>query len=141
MHRDFTPYLNDAVGKSVAAITGGRYAQAWLDPADFRLRVQIPETGGSQEADALSTGTIEQFQFALRAALASALGSGEHVPILYDDALAHADDGRLKAALKRAAELSREGEQIIFFTQRGDVEELASLLPDVRLVRLAGPSA
>jgi energy-coupling factor transporter ATP-binding protein EcfA2 len=141
VHRDFTPYLNEAVGKSVAAITGGRYRQAWIDQGDFTVRVRVPETGGSHEADALSTGTIEQFQFALRAALASALGNGEHVPILYDDALAHADDGRLRAALERAAELARDGEQIVFFTQRGDVEELAMHLTDVRVVRLAGPAA
>jgi energy-coupling factor transporter ATP-binding protein EcfA2 len=139
VHRDFTPVLNDAISKSAAAMTGGRYAQAFVDQRDLIVRVRVPETGGSEELEQLSTGTIEQFQFALRAALASALGSGERVPILYDDALAHADDDRLRAALERAAALAQEGDQIVFFTQRGVVEEFAANLHGVRHIRLPGP--
>lgn len=140
LYRDFTPVLNDAISKSAAAMTGGRYAQAWVDQKDLIVRVRVPETGGSQDAEALSTGTIEQFQFALRSALAAALGSGERVPILYDDALAHADDERLKAALEHAAALAAGGDQIVFFTQRGVVEELAANLHGVVHVRLPGPA-
>src|SRR5205807_7653960 len=115
VHRNFTPTLNAAVGKTAAAVTAGRYADASIDPTDFTVRVRIPESGKSLEAEALSTGTHEQFQFALRAALATGLGSGGRVPILFDDALAHADDDRLRAALARAAELAADGEQIVFF--------------------------
>lgn len=140
VHRDFAPVLNEAIGRAAIAITGGRYAQAWVDPADFTVRVRIPETGDTPAAaDALSTGTIEQFQFALRAALAMALGSGERVPILFDDALAHADDARLAAAIEHAAALAREGHQIIFLTQRGEAISFAERIPDARVVMLAGP--
>ncbi len=142
VHRDFTPVLNEALGRSLHAMTGGRYATAWVDPADFRIRVRVPETDATQDESALSTGTKEQLQFGLRAAIASALGGGaERVPVLYDDALAHADDGRAKAALARAAELGAQGEQIIFFTQRGDVESLAGDIAGVRVVHLPGPGA
>jgi DNA repair protein SbcC/Rad50 len=140
VHADFTPRLNEAVARSAAAITAGRYDRAWIDQSDFSIRVRAPETGGTLDSGVLSTGTIEQLQFALRAALAGVLGSGERMPIMYDDALAHADDARLRAALEQAAAIAREGNQIVFFTQRGDVESLAVSEPDVRIIHLAGPA-
>jgi hypothetical protein len=140
VHRNFTPTLNEAVGSSAAAITGGRYTKAWIDPNDFTMRVRAADGGDDLPIDELSTGTFEQFQFALRAALAAALGSGERVPILFDDALAHADDERFKAALARASELANAGDQIVFFTQRSDAQALAASLPGVHLIRLPGPA-
>ena len=140
VHQDFTPVLNEAVSRSVAAITDGRYERAWVDQADFKIRVEIPEIGLPRHESELSTGTIEQLQFSLRAALASALGSGERVPILFDDALAHADDARLRRSLEHAAQLAREGTQIIFFTQRGDVQSLAQALANVTVFSLPGPA-
>ncbi|HXW75927.1 MAG TPA: hypothetical protein VEJ20_00805, partial [Candidatus Eremiobacteraceae bacterium] len=128
----------DSLARSIATITRGRYAQAWIDPADFTIRVRPPEGGGTVDDEALSTGTIEQLQFALRAALAAALGKGECVPLLYDDALAHADDARLRCALEHAAELGAAGQQILFFSQRGDVETFA-LDAAVTIIRLPGP--
>jgi uncharacterized protein YhaN len=139
VHKDFTPRMNAAVARSAEAITAGRYVDARVDQADFTVRVRVPETGQYVDASTLSTGTLEQIQFALRSAAAEALGSGERVPMLYDDALAHADDDRLRAALEFASSLSRAGAQIVFFTQRGDIEALAPLEDGVRVVRLAGP--
>jgi uncharacterized protein YhaN len=139
VHRDFTPKLNEAVQRSAAAITDGRYGRAWVDQNSFRIRVLAAENGATVDAETLSTGTIEQLQFSLRAAVAEALGRGERVPILYDDALAHADDQRLRSAIEHAARLAADGAQIVFFTQRGDVEQLAGSATGVRIVRLAGP--
>ena len=141
VHRDFTPVLNEAVGRSMSTITGGRYETAWIDQADFRIRLRVPETDTTQEGSVLSTGTVEQLQFALRAALAGALGSGERVPLLYDDALAYADDDRARAALARAAELATLGEQIVLFTQRGNVESIAGAISAVKVLRIPGPAA
>jgi len=139
VHRDFTPPLNEAVGKLGAAMTGGRYAEAWIDPADFKVRVRVPESATTQDASVLSTGTLQQLQLALRAALATTLGSGERVPLLVDDALANADDARAEAALIQAATLARAGLQIIFFTHREALEARASSLVGVTVVRLDGP--
>jgi len=141
VHSDFTPPLNEAVGKLGSAMTGGRYGQAWIDPADFTVRVRVPETATTQEAAVLSTGTLQQLQLALRAALATTLGNGERVPLLVDDALANADDGRAEAALLQAATLARSGQQIVFFTHREALEARASALVGVTVVRLDGPIA
>jgi len=139
VHRDFTPPLNDAVSKLGSAMTGGRYGEAWIDPADFTVRVRVPETATTQEATVLSTGTLQQLQLALRAALATTLGNGERVPILVDDALANADDTRAEAALLQAHKLAESGQQIIFFTHREALEARASSLVGVSVVRLDGP--
>ena len=139
VHRDFTPPLNDAVSKFGGAITGGRYAEAWIDQADFTVRVRVPETATTQEAAVLSTGTLQQLQLALRAALATTLGGGERVPILVDDALANADDARSEAALLQAHTLARSGQQIVFFTHREALEARGSSLVGVTVVRLDGP--
>lgn len=140
VHRDFTPPLNEAVSKLGAAMTGGRYAEAWIDPADFAVRVRVPETATTQDAAILSTGTLQQLQLALRAALAMTLGSGERVPLLVDDALANADDARAEAALLQAATLARSGQQIVFFTHRDALEARASSLVGVTVIRLEGPT-
>jgi len=101
----------------------------------------VPETATTQEAAVLSTGTLQQLQLALRAALATTLGNGERVPLLVDDALANADDGRAEAALLQAATLARSGQQIVFFTHREALEARASALVGVTVVRLDGPIA
>lgn len=140
VHRDFTPPLNDAASRMSAAITGGRYGEVWIDQSDFTIRVRVPETPSAQEAAALSTGTAQQLQLALRAALATTLGGGEGVPMLVDDALANADDARAEAALLQAATLARNGQQIVFFTHREALEARASSLVGVSVVRLPGPT-
>lgn len=141
VHRDFTPPLNAAVARAVATITDGRYVDARVDQSDFKIRVQAPETTVPQERAALSTGTAEQLQFALRTALATTLaGGGERVPMLFDDALVHTDDARVRAALAFAAGLACDGSQIILFTQHASIEAAAADLPGVRVLRLAGPA-
>jgi len=140
VHRDFTPQLNESAQRAMKQITSDRYADVWIDPKTFGLSVRTPETGGSKDAALLSTGTIGQLQFALRAALASALGAGERVPIVYDDALAHADDERSRRAIEFAAGMARSGMQILFFTPR---EQLAPFAEGIgaHVIRLSSPAA
>lgn len=141
VHRDFTPPLNEAVGKLIGAITDGRYGRVWIDQSDFTIRVRVPEMASTPDGVALSTGTVQQLQFALRAALVKHLGSGEAVPLLVDDALANADDVRAERALIEAATLARDGQQIVFFTHREALEARAASLVGVNVVRLEGPGS
>jgi hypothetical protein len=139
VHRDFTPRLNEALERSSTAITARRYEHVYVDQNSLALRVIAPETGQTVEGQTLSTGTVEQLQFALRAALAGILGTGERLPVIFDDALAHADDERLRGALEHAAALAHGGMQIVFFTQRADIERIAASL-SARIVRLPNPA-
>ncbi len=139
VHSDFAPVLGAAVGSAAAAITSGRYAEAGVDPDDFSVRVRSPEGQAWVEASDLSSGTREQLYLSLRAALVQELGSGEQVPLLLDDALAHADETRQRNAVRHLAELGARGQQIIVLTQRDGLVEAARAIPGVEVVTLDGP--
>ncbi|HXM18839.1 MAG TPA: AAA family ATPase [Candidatus Tumulicola sp.] len=141
VHSDFAPVLGAAVGAAATAITGGRYSEAGVDPDDFTVRVRPPEGSSWVEASLLSSGTREQLYLALRAAIAQALGSGERVPLLLDDALAHADETRQRSAIRHLAALAAQGQQIIVLTQREGLVEAARDLSGVTVVTLDGPPA
>ena len=136
VHKSFLPVMNAALGEALAAITSGKYADANLNPADFAVRLASPEKGGIVDPWQLSSGTIEQVNLALRAATAQALGSGERVPMILDDALAHADPDRAAAALTLLAKRGQNGLQTLFFTQRPDLVALSRNLPGVAVIDL-----
>jgi DNA repair protein SbcC/Rad50 len=138
VQKNFAPRLNALVVPASADITQGRYTEVSVDPKDFALRARTPESGTIVELSALSTGTQEQLGLSLRAATAQVLGSGEHVPLILDDALAHADERRLVLAVKHLAAISQH-QQVLFFTQRDAVLEAARALKDVTIVHLSGP--
>jgi exonuclease SbcC len=136
VHKSFLPTMNAALGAALSAITAGKYVEAHLNPADFAVRLASSERGGTVDPWQLSSGTLEQVNLALRAATAQALGSGERVPLILDDALAHADPQRAAGALRLLAEAGDRGIQALFFTQRSDLVALARELPGVRTLHL-----
>jgi len=140
VHGNFVPILSAAVSRAVSTFSAGRYTQAFVDPEDFSVRVRLPETGMHAPSAELSSGTREQLFLALRAATAAALGSGERVPLLLDDALVHSDDDHLRAAVCHLAELAQSGQQIVLFTQREAVVRAARAQPKVSVIALAGPA-
>jgi len=143
VHKNFAPHLNALAGPALAEITHGRYADVMIDPRDFSLRVRPADGSATMPSDVLSSGTQEQLHLSLRAATAQALGaqgSGERVPLLLDDALAHADERRLGAAVRHLAAIARR-QQVLLFTQRDAVLEAARRLDGVTIVHLSGPAA
>lgn len=136
VHKSYLPTMNAALGEAVGKITSGRYVGAHLNPADFTVRLSSVERGGTVDPWQLSSGTIEQVNLALRAATAQALGSGEHVPLILDDALAHADPERAAGALTLLANAGQRGIQSLFFTQRTDLVGFARGLAGVVIVDL-----
>jgi len=141
IHKSYLPTMNAALGEAVGKITSGKYVGANLNPADFTVRLTSLERGGTVDPWQLSSGTIEQVNLALRAATAQALGSGEHVPLILDDALAHADPERAAGALTLLANEGHRGIQSLFFTQRTDLVGLARGLHGVVIVNLDDESA
>jgi hypothetical protein len=140
VHKSFLPTMNDALGEALGSITSGKYVEANLNPADFAVRLRSPERGGTVDPWELSSGTIEQVNLALRAATAQALGSGERVPLILDDALAHADPERAAGAIALLARGGHRGLQTLLFTQRPDLIKFASELPGVVIVDLGEAS-
>jgi len=138
VHRDFAPVLNEALSAAAAQVTAGRYEHAFVDPASLHVKVAVPETGQDVELERLSSGTREQLYLSLRAAVAQTLGSGERVPLILDDALAHSDDARLEAAIRHLCRLGAGGQQIILFSQRADVAAIAKRL-GAPAIELPGP--
>lgn len=143
VHKDFAPHLNALAGPALADITHGRYTSVLIDPRDFSLRVQAAGESETRAMGELSAGTQEQLHLSLRAATAQALGYGdfdEHVPLLLDDALAHADERRLAAAVRHLAAIAQR-QQVLLFAQRDTVLEAARKIEGVTIVHLSGPAA
>ncbi|MBC5826512.1 MAG: AAA family ATPase [Candidatus Eremiobacteraeota bacterium] len=139
VHGNFVPLLSAAIERAICDITDGRYVEASVDPENFTVRLRLPETGDRMSGAELSSGTREQIFLALRAATAAALGSGERVPLILDDALVHSDDARLAAGVHHLANLARGGQQIVLCTQRDAVVSAARRETGVQVVTLAGP--
>ncbi|MDZ7269130.1 MAG: AAA family ATPase [candidate division KSB1 bacterium] len=117
LHRDFAPRLNEFLSQHVQRLTKGRYMTALVDPSTFAVRVLPNQYEAPVDLEKLSFGTREQIYLLLRAAVVALFAkSGETMPLLLDDPLAHADESRLRAALAIFAELA-ESHQIFYFTK------------------------
>jgi uncharacterized protein YhaN len=141
VHKNFAPHLNALAGPALKEITHGRYTEVLVDPRDFSLQVRTGADSGTVGMSVLSAGTQEQLHLSLRAATAQALsgdGSDERVPLLLDDALAHADERRLAAAVRHLAAIAQR-QQVLLLTQREAVLEAAREMEDVTIVHLSGP--
>jgi uncharacterized protein YhaN len=143
VQRNLAPHLRAALEKSLAAVTGGRYASARVDPAS--LEVSVLEAGGDwRPATLLSQGTTEQIYLLLRIALVRHLCAlGEPSPIFLDDPTVQCDAPRTRAILEVLERLSDE-HQIILFTQEEEVRQWAAETERrdptaVKLIELAAP--
>ncbi len=116
-HRNFLPKLNQAVGKSLEFITGGRYHQVQIDHADLQVRVQVPGRTEPVTPDLLSRGAQEQIYLLLRVGLTEMMSNRrECLPLVLDDPLVNYDHERLLHALDFLAQLT-ETTQILLFTK------------------------
>lgn len=120
VHRDIAPRLKRSIEAWLPAITGDRYAEAAVNPADLQVRVRA--AGGTwRDAVCLSQGTAEQIYLLLRVAMAEHLvTTGEPVPLLLEDPTVQADRQRTEAILDLLHELSAD-RQIIVFRQEDEV--------------------
>ncbi len=117
LHHDFAPRLNEFLGRHLEKLTGGRYADAMVDPTDFSVRLQGPAVPAPVALTKLSLGTIEQVYLLLRAAVVEIFAeSGESIPLLLDDPLVHADARRMANALQ-IIDVLAESHQIFYFTK------------------------
>ncbi len=124
VQRDLAPYLRSVLETNLEAVTGGRYKEARVDPANLEVTVRTAD-GEWHSADRLSHGTMEQVYLLLRVALVRYICSaGEPSPIFLDDPTVQSDSGRTLAILDVLEQLS-EDHQVILFSQEEEVHEWA----------------
>jgi len=149
-HRAFAPRLNEALGRLLPRITGGRYQRA-LVAEDLSVTVEAPETATLTSAELLSRGTRDQIYLLERLAIARLLD--EHAaagtspsantltraPLLLDDPFDRFDALRLAAGLKQLVEEARERQIVLFAEERSHIEALSELDPHCRVIELPAP--
>lgn len=127
LKNQIAPELNEMVSALVARITGGKYKQLHVDQ-DMSITVASPESADDVALEKLSGGTIDQFYFASRVAIAD-LVTGGGLPLFLDDSFVQYDDKRLQYMLKLLLELGESRQIILLTCQQREIEQLAAMAP------------
>ncbi len=123
VQRDLAPVLAASVGRHLAVVTGGRYAEVAVDPATLAVKVKEARTGKWRSAALLSGGTREQIYLLLRIALAEHLADAhETAPLFMDEVTAQSDPHRARALLEALLALARDRQIVLFTHDRGVVD-------------------
>lgn len=121
------PELNDMVSAVVGRITGGKYDNLRV-AQDMSISVASPESPGEVSLEKLSGGTVDQFYFACRVAIAD-LVTGGGLPLFLDDSFVQYDDQRLQHMLDLLMELGRSRQIILFTCQQREKDKLSQIAP------------
>lgn len=127
LNYQLAPELNQMVSSLVQRITGGKY-QDLLVGQDMSISVAAPGSGDQVDLGLLSGGTIDQFYFACRVAIAD-LVTGGGLPLFLDDSFVQYDDQRLQHMLRLLVELGSSRQIILLTCQQRELEQLAELAP------------
>lgn len=127
IHSQLAPELNVMVSSLVERITGGKYNELQVE-SDMSINVLAPERGDMVDLSQLSGGTVDQFYFACRVAIADLVTGGD-LPLFLDDSFVQYDDRRLRSMLSLLVELGRSRQIILLTCQRRELNELAQLAP------------
>lgn len=111
MKESISPSFVNNLSKITKSITDGEYKSIVLSE-DQHIKVQL-NTGEYVELEKLSTGTIEQINFALRLSILKEI-TDEKMPILLDETFVFYDDDRLRNILDYLVNV--EQRQILLFT-------------------------
>lgn len=127
LKNQIAPELNDMVSALVGRITGGKYNLLQV-AQDMSISVASPESAQDVDLEKLSGGTIDQFYFACRVAIAD-LVTGGGLPLFLDDSFVQYDDLRLQHMLNLLLELGESRQIILLTCQQRELEQLAHLAP------------
>ncbi len=115
IHRDLAPLLGAAIAAQLPRISGGRYVEAAVNPADLAVRVKTADGGQWREAKRLSHGTREQIYLLLRLAMTQHLVREDEVaPLLCDEVTVQSDQRRATQLLELLHEVSRDRQVVVF---------------------------
>ena len=138
IQRNYSPYLNEAIGNFVGAITGGKYNDVMADD-NLRLNIQPPDMAEKVIPEQLSSGTADQVYFALRLATVTLVEKdGETMPLFLDEPFVQYDEERTKNALFLLNKESDKGQIILFTCKKREVELVRQIFDgkDVNIVNL-----
>ena len=122
-HQAFARRLEDYAAQTFSAITGGRYAQIFVDPTTLAIRVRVPENNAIVDLESLSAGTRDQAYLVVRFAMARMFAEGmETPPLLLDDPFAYWDAARIERCLPLVVHAAEDAQTIVFTSS----DELAS---------------
>lgn len=132
IHDSFGRELNTFVSSIINDITKSKYKKLNVNE---RLKIKTEIDNMYQHLERLSTGTIDQFYFSLRLAIADLIYKKGKVPILLDDSFVNYDEQRLRSTLEI---LSSKGDrQILLFTcqkrEKGILDDLTSTYNYIKL--------
>lgn len=127
LNSQLAPELNQMVSSLVQRITGGKYRDL-LVGQDMTITVSNPGSQNQVDLGLLSGGTIDQFYFACRVAIAD-LVTGGGLPLFLDDSFVQYDDQRLQHMLRLLVELGDSRQIILLTCQQRELEQLAELAP------------
>lgn len=142
VHRDLAPVLAAAVQQHLSPITGGRYTEVAVDPANLGVGVKETWSGQWRQARLLSGGTREQIYLLLRAAMAQHLATtGETVPLFLDEVTAQSDPERASELMRVLHRISQDRQVVVFTHDRTVLDWAEANLTASRdkVVRLDAP--
>ena len=125
-HRLLAPELNRRVGEIVGRLTRGRYRKVRIDE-ELVVTVSTPEDKRQVDLTALSAGTVDQFYFAVRVAMADLISQDRKLPLFLDDPFMQYSPDRLQEVLRFMGDLARE-RQILLFTCRDQEQAVLDTL-------------
>jgi len=125
LNKQLAPELNQMVSSLVQRITGGKYRDLQV-AKDMSISVTTPEEQAQVDIGRLSGGTIDQFYFACRVAIADMI-TGGGLPLFLDDSFVQYDDQRLQHMLRLLVELGNTRQIILLTCQEREVKELSSV--------------
>lgn len=131
----FSPALNEAAGRILAELTGGKYDRMTLT-REFEASAGEAGQVLPRRALSVSQGTAEQLYLAARLAICElVLPEEETAPLVLDDALDAFDDARMALALNYLHTAAAK-RQVLLFTCHNREGAWAAPLEDVRVESL-----
>jgi len=115
------------VARYFAEITDGRYEEVFFDQEGGTIEVRRND-GIVLPADKLSGGAYDQLYLAIRLALGEKTLEGKKGFFIMDDPFVKADPARLQKQIEVLKGISQAGWQIIYFSAKGEMREVAKPL-------------
>ena len=118
-HEKFARRLEDYAVPHLAAVTGGRYREIFVDPVDLTVKVRVASNDAIVDLEQLSVGTREQVYLMVRFAMARMFAEGlEQPPLVLDDPFATWDTQRIERCLPILVRGSGETQAIVLTASR-----------------------
>jgi len=116
LHERVFPMLEEKVSRTLPAFTQNRYSKIKisLDGRELSIKVFSDQKPSPIEIDELSQATREQVYLSARLGLAEMISATGAAPLILDDAFAHFDPQRFRAAMQVLSEISKSRQVIIF---------------------------